>query len=88
MLVAPGDPLLRALDRLTFCHKAHLLGSHPRPSRGVMIPIVVKPQAPAGLGGTRVKVEGGFVSGLDIWDLLPARLKLLTAVLVPAFISF
>lgn len=77
---APPQPL----DRLRFHHRAYLSGFLPRARLVLVVGVsrfqYSKSQEPGGLGGAWLKVEGAFVSGLDIWDLLPSRLKLVTAV--------
>lgn len=62
-LLASREPLVTALDRLRFQHKAHLSGFSPQGQVvwGVRCPASnsSKSQAPDGLGRARLKVEGG-----------------------------
>lgn len=78
--MAPGEPLLRALTGLRFQHEAHCAGFLPRARWGCPDSKTARPRARAGLGRAGLKVGGrAFVSGLDIGDLLPPRLRLVTA---------
>lgn len=87
-LVASREPLPGVLDWLRFHHEAHLSGFLPQGQLGgggwggLVSRFQRQQQVPGACPAGKGQAEGGgeaFVSGLDIWDLLPSRLKLVTA---------